>query len=478
MILITGSTGFIGGAVVEACKKQGLAYVGSSRVKDGSSVYINLNDNSVVLPDGIDVIIHCAGTSQQNKNISLKQVNTEATVALYKEAARRGVNHFIFVSSIHVNGCGCEDFDYTETSSMAPWNEYAESKYLAEQSLLELRKKSDVALTIVRPPLVYGEKAKGSIALLQRISKKVPITLFGLVKNKRSLISVEDLADFLICCVQNKKSYDELFVVAEKEPISLRDLYSVVSQRKIFHLPFPKKFFVLFLELIGKNHLSKQLFGNLTVDASKARNLLQWKAKNSIYSYYGDRKKVEFFFWQRFLDLAFSSCGLLLLSPLFLLLYIIGLFDTKKPLFVQKRIGKDKKLFSLVKFRTMYCGTASVATHKVDANAITRWGKFLRRTKLDELPQLWNVLKGEMSLVGPRPGLSSQRELTLAREKHGVFQVLPGITGLAQINDIDMSTPVLLAKTDRDMIASYSVKRYFLYIFKTITGSGFGDRVQ
>ena len=112
------------------------------------------------------------------------------------------------------------------------------------------------------------------------------------------------------------------------------------------------------------------------------------------------------------------------------------------------------------------------------SSSITQFGAFLRRTKLDELPQLWNVLKGEMSLVGPRPGLFNQEELTAERDALGVFQVRPGITGLAQVNDIDMSTPKLLAETDAKMIASLTVKGYFKYIFKTVLGKGSGDRVK
>lgn len=106
------------------------------------------------------------------------------------------------------------------------------------------------------------------------------------------------------------------------------------------------------------------------------------------------------------------------------------------------------------------------------AQAITPFGKFLRRTKLDELPQLWNVLKGEMSLVGPRPCLFNQEELIAEREQRGVLQARPGITGLAQVNDIDMSTPRLLAETDARMLAELSVFSYFRYILQTVTGKG------
>ena len=102
----------------------------------------------------------------------------------------------------------------------------------------------------------------------------------------------------------------------------------------------------------------------------------------------------------------------------------------------------------------------------------------MRKTKLDELPQLWNVLKGEMSLVGPRPGLFNQEELTQAREAKNIYNVRPGITGLAQVNEIDMSTPELLAQTDEKMIATLSLKHYFTYILQTVTGSGSGDRVK
>lgn len=180
----------------------------------------------------------------------------------------------------------------------------------------------------------------------------------------------------------------------------------------------------------------------------------------------------------RLFDVLFSALGLLFGFPVLLIIYVVGLFDTGSPLFRQVRVGRNQQPFTLVKFRTMKVDTASVASHLASTASITPLGGFLRRTKLDELPQLWNVLKGEMSLVGPRPGLFNQEELTAERDALGVYSVRPGITGLAQVNEIDMSTPKLLAQTDAQMIREMSIARYFSYILQTVTGKGAGDRVK
>ena len=180
----------------------------------------------------------------------------------------------------------------------------------------------------------------------------------------------------------------------------------------------------------------------------------------------------------RFFDLLLSSVSLIVGLPLFLILLVACYFDTGSPLFFQVRVGRHQRPFTLVKFRTMRPETASVATHLADASAITFVGRFLRKTKLDELPQLWNVLKGDMSLVGPRPGLFNQGELLKARARWGVFSARPGITGLAQIKQIDMSTPELLAKIDSEMISGMTLQIYFRCIFLTVVGRGGGDRVK
>nr|WP_313402389.1 sugar transferase [Pseudomonas sp.] len=180
----------------------------------------------------------------------------------------------------------------------------------------------------------------------------------------------------------------------------------------------------------------------------------------------------------RFVDILFSLLGLVLGAPVLLLIYCAGLLDTGSPLFFQRRVGRYGKPFILVKFRTMHVDTASVASHLASRSSITRLGALLRKTKLDELPQLWNVLKGEMSLVGPRPGLFNQEQLMHERSIRKVFEARPGITGLAQVNGIDMSTPELLAQTDAQMLRELTLAYYFKLILMTVLGKGQGDRVK
>jgi O-antigen biosynthesis protein WbqP len=180
----------------------------------------------------------------------------------------------------------------------------------------------------------------------------------------------------------------------------------------------------------------------------------------------------------RFFDLFFSVLGLFVLSPILLILLIIGYIDTGSPLFRQQRMGMNQLHFELLKFRSMKLNTETLATHLVQIHAITKWGSFLRKSKLDELPQLFNVLFGDMSFVGPRPNLLNQDDLIEERNKRGVYNSRPGITGLAQIQKIDMSTPLLLAETDAKMIRELNTLGYFKFILFTVFGKGFGDRIK
>ena len=183
---------------------------------------------------------------------------------------------------------------------------------------------------------------------------------------------------------------------------------------------------------------------------------------------------------KRIFDILGAGFGLLVAGPLILVLvWIIRRESHGAGIFSQERIGRGGRVFICHKLRTMHEGTPNVPTHLAPAAQVTATGGLLRRRKLDELPQLWNVLKGDMSFVGPRPCLTTQSALIEERRKRDVLSLRPGITGLAQINNIDMSDPVRLAEKDAEYLATYSFLGDIAILFKTIFGgAGTGDLVR
>lgn len=172
----------------------------------------------------------------------------------------------------------------------------------------------------------------------------------------------------------------------------------------------------------------------------------------------------------RFIDITAATVGLMVLGPLMGLVAILIKINSKGPaLFRQTRIGKNGKPFTCYKFRTMRIDTENRPSHEVEAAQITSVGRVLRRLKIDEIPQLMNVLRGEMSLVGPRPCLPSQEELLAARQKSGALEVLPGITGQAQIEGVDMSEPIRLAEIDGHYAKSRSLRQDLTILLKTVS---------
>ncbi|WP_296404583.1 hybrid nucleoside-diphosphate sugar epimerase/sugar transferase [Psychrobacter sp.] len=505
-ILVTGANGFIGQALVKsllntphiviACVRQSV-----KPTLDCEYRFIEKLDSTTewkqVLQD-IDVIVHCAGKSSitkdelNNLSSSLHEVNTAATINLVEQAVQAGIQRFIFLSSIKVNGeYSLPNQPFIPDVSQPPTDPYGLSKYNAEIGLKEIASNSAIEYVIIRPTLVYGENVKGNFSSLMKWTYKgLPLPLGGIRKNLRSLVSVDNLTDFIINTIDNDFAKNEIFLVSDDEDIStaimLEDIASglEVNNRA---LPIPPVLIYVGASIIGKKHIARRLCGSLQVDISKSKKKLNWQPKCGTHESIKETAKSYKLnlnknknnpIWQRPIDFTLAASGLVVTSPLLIGTTIVGYFDTRSPLFIQERVGKDKKPFKLVKFRTMKVDTASVASHLADTSSITKLGSILRKTKLDELPQLINVLKGEMSLVGPRPNLFNQLELIEARNDKGVYNVLPGITGLAQLSGIDMSTPELLAEIDKEMIDNLTLKKYLNYIFRTALGKGSGDAVK
>lgn len=174
---------------------------------------------------------------------------------------------------------------------------------------------------------------------------------------------------------------------------------------------------------------------------------------------------------KRTFDLAASAVGLLILAPVIACLVLAVRRDSSGPgIFRQTRVGRHGVSFTCYKLRTMRTDAPNVATHHAPIDAVTSLGAFLRRWKFDEVPQLWNVLKGDMSLVGPRPCLPLQVELVEARRRLGVDGLRPGVTGLGQVRGLDMSDPERLARCDRDYLDQRSFAIDLKIILYTVLG--------
>ena len=505
-LLLTGATGFVGSAIqkrIVADRNYDLTIAVRNIHEQSEAVRIVKVDDLKSNTDwsdalkGVDVVVHAAARVHVMDDTSadplteFRKINVKGTLNLARQAVEAGVKRFIFISSIKVNGEGTGlGHPYTADSKPNPIDPYGISKYEAEQGLLELAESTPLEVVIIRPTLVYGENVKGNFhSLMKWTYKGVPLPIGGIKQNLRSLVSVDNLVDFIITCIEHKDAKNEVFLISDDDDISTAGLLKEISKGlgvKNKAVNISPKLINTAASALGKSGVAQRLSGSLQVDISKAKNLLGWQPKYSTSEsiqktakfYKASLTSYQSMTLQRPLDIIFSTTGLVVASPLLIGVMVIGYLDTGSPLFIQERVGKDQKPFKLVKFRTMKVDTASVASHLADNTSITKLGKVLRKTKLDELPQLINVLKGEMSLVGPRPNLFNQNDLIEAREQMGVYNVLPGITGLAQLNGIDMSTPERLAHKDREMIDNITLKNYFSYILNTALGKGSGDAVK
>lgn len=473
-ILITGTNSFIGNSFIKTVDNSNLNF---------DIEQISLRDEEWRLKSfkNYDTIIHVAAiVHQSEKKISYDiydKINHQLTFELALKAKKEGVKQFIFLSTMSVYGINIGHIQ--ADTPLNPITFYGRSKLAAEQAIKSLSSEN-FHIAIIRPPMVYGANNQGNFKTLNRIALSSPV--FPKVLNERSAIYVDNLSNFLKQVIE--KDLQGVLFPQNDEYMGTSETVALIAKSRSKKVQLSSLLGLAIKPLMFSSTVQKA-FGSLTYDFSLPggpSNLDYNKVsfdesikKIAQISNLSHQKPLAL---QRPLDIMFSATGLVVASPLLIGTAIIGYFDTGSPLFIQERVGKDQKPFKLIKFRTMKVDTASVASHLADNSSITKLGKVLRKTKLDELPQLINVLKGEMSLVGPRPNLFNQNELIEAREQMGVYNVLPGITGLSQLSGVDMSIPERLAKKDKEMIDNITLKNYFSYILNTALGKGSGDAVK
>jgi nucleoside-diphosphate-sugar epimerase len=287
-ILLTGASGFVGSSLLMKLilKQQKVSVVVRSRLKiDPAIEQIHVDEiDSQTNWHGItscSVVIHCAG-SAHGKGLGtlehFRKTNTNGTLHLAKETFKKGMQRFVFISSIGVNGSKTNK-PFTENSFPSPCSNYARSKYEAEQGLKKLASELGFELVIVRPPLVYGVKAPGNFGKLVRLVNKTPFLPFALSKNKRSFISVANLADFIFTCIHHQKAANETFCVSDSHDVSIREFTDAIAiglNKRLIQLPIPVSIFRLLGKITGKSEPVEQLIGDLQVDSRKSRELLKW----------------------------------------------------------------------------------------------------------------------------------------------------------------------------------------------------------
>lgn len=473
-ILVTGTSSYIGNNFIRMVDKFDFECEKTSLRNEG------WRSKSF---QGYDAILHVAAIVHQSKKKSsydiYDKVNHQLTIELATKAKEDGVKQFIFLSTMSVYGLNTGHI--TDFTPLKPISLYGQSKLKAEEDLRALNSEN-FTVTIIRPPMVYGPNCKGNFNTLNKIANISPI--FPKLQNARSAIYIDNLSELLKVVIDDR--IGGTLLPQNDEYLNTSKTVSQLAKTSSKRL-YLSKLGGLGVNLFMSVPTIQKAFGSLTYNPNLAGgpNHLQYNIVDfeksilqSVQLSHSSSMGQKLSLWQRPLDIAFSSAGLVAASPLLIAATVVGYCDTGSPLFVQERIGKDQKPFKLIKFRTMKVTTESVASHLVDSTSITKLGKILRKTKLDELPQLVNVLKGEMSLVGPRPNLFNQEDLIKARADLGVYDVLPGITGLAQLSGVDMSTPERLAKMDKQMIDTLSLKSYFSYIIGTALGKGSGDAVK
>ena len=298
-ILLTGGSGFVGAAAAKALVKLTPDLIMPLRAPDGSGTADLLSSKRPKIADingqtkwgdllkDVDTLLHCAaatvadiGSYSNATRSALRAVNTDGTLNLARQAAAAGLKRFVFVSSIKVNGEATKlGGFFTADDTPKPADEYGMSKLEAEEGLIQLAADTGMELVIIRPPLVYGPNVKGNFAKLSAlIAKGTPLPL-GMVKNKRSFVSIDNLVNLIITCINHPKAANQIFLASDGQDLSTPELLTgmaLAMERDIKLFPLPLPLLSIGASMIGKKDEASRLLGSLQLDISKTRDVLGW----------------------------------------------------------------------------------------------------------------------------------------------------------------------------------------------------------
>ncbi len=297
-ILITGSTGFLGKFLCQYLSNKDYSVIAHTRTPQVFSqsnienINFDLNQNLEELDlDGVQVVIHCAGRAHVMNETAAsplnayRQINVKGTLNLAKKAIQSGVRRFIYLSSIKVNGEeATQQKPFTAEDSINTDDPYGLSKYEAEQALKQLAQETGLEVVIIRPVLIYGPNVKANFkSMISLASKKIPLPV-GCLNNKRSMVSVYNLADLIEVCLSHPNAPRQTFLASDQDDISVKQLFEKLASlqnNKLIKLPIPKSLIFLLASLVGRSAMASRLCSELVVDTSKNTQVLGWKAPYS-----------------------------------------------------------------------------------------------------------------------------------------------------------------------------------------------------
>lgn len=294
-IMVTGAAGYIGSGLCEFLQSNGRDVIAVSRSTEQQSSFLAVDLAREAVPDSYlkktRVIVHCAGRAHKpkdprsgNTEIHHFRDNCDAAERLARDAARCGVQRFVLLSSVGVNGTS-NLRPFTEEDAAHPGDAYSASKYKAERALLKIQEQTGMEIVIVRPPLVYGPNAPGNFGkLVKALESGIPLPL-GAVSNQRSFVGLGNLVDFLSVCIDHPAAANQVFLVSDGNDLSTTDFLRSAAKglgKSARLLPIPAWLLKTSLVLIGRRDMAISLLDSLRIDITKARQLLGWEPPMSV----------------------------------------------------------------------------------------------------------------------------------------------------------------------------------------------------